>query len=401
MVTVPAPLTASRIPAAPGAARGSGRRPARWRVTLVVNSLARGGAETQLVRLAARLVSCGHAVHVVTLLPDDELAGELRSLAVPVVSLSAGGRVRGPALVLGLARELRRWRPDVAVSFLYQSNVATRLAARAVGVRAVVSSVRNEHFGGRARVLAMRSTDRLATLTTTNSALVAASLVRRRVVPRSRLVVIPNALPDSAFAPATNTDRLRAELGVGPDDFCWIGVGRLVPQKAWPDLLVAFAATEPAALNSRLLIAGDGPQATDLARLAARLGVGDRVLLLGPRTDVRRLLAVSDALVLSSVYEGLPNVVLEAMAAGLPVVATEVGGVPELVTEEVGITVPPGNPGELAEAMRRMTTARRDVRAAMGVRAREIARTGYAADAVHGQWLALLDSVVAPTVSGT
>jgi glycosyltransferase involved in cell wall biosynthesis len=380
-------------------ARGSARHRhgPQWQVVLVVNSLARGGAETQLVRLATRLAAVGHTVHVVALLPDDDLGGVLRAAGIPVHLLFSGGTPRGPSAVAVLARHLRRTRPDLVVSFLYQSNVVTRLAARLAGVPAVVSSIRNEHFGGRARELAMRTTDRLASVTTTNSALAAESLVRRHVVPRDRLVVIPNALPPDAFVRRPGGGRLRAELGAAPDEFVWLGVGRLVPQKAWPDLLLAFAMTEQSGTPSRLLIAGGGPEAGPLEELAERLAVSDRVRLLGSRDDVPDLMAAADGFVLSSVYEGLPNVVLEAMAAGLPVVATRVGGVPELVDESTGSTVPAGCPAGLAAALQRMTDTPRTQRAQMGERARAVALTRYAEDAVMAQWLALLDPLVERT----
>ncbi len=366
---------------------------APWRVVLVVNSLARGGAETQLVRLAGRLVAVGHSVCVVPLLPDDELGAELRAMGVTVHPLCNTESPRGLPTVTALVRVLRQQRPDLVVSFLYQSNVVTRVAASVARVPVVVSSIRNEYFGGRRRELAMRATDRLASVTTTNSALAADRLVRRRVVARDRLVVVPNALPPEAFV-RRERGPVREALGVAPDDFVWLGVGRLVPQKAWPDLLQAFALTGPRGGGSRLVIAGGGPEESRLRALAERLQVASYVHLLGPRDDVPDLLAAADGLVLSSAYEGLPNVVLEAMAAGLPVVATRVGGVPELVDDSTGLIVPPADPTALAAAMRQLAGARASSRAEMGRRAREVAWSRFHEDVVLTRWLDLFEGLV-------
>ena len=364
---------------------------ASWRAVLVINSLARGGAETQLVRLAVRLTANGHHVTVVTLLPDNDFAAELASAGVAVQPLSTRQRPRAIPIVVSLTRLLGRERPDVALSFLYQSNVVTRVAARAARVPVVVSSIRNEYFGGRGR--------ELASATTTNSALSAESLVLRGVVSPDRIMVIPNALPPAAFDPGAGAHGVRCELGIRADEFLWLGVGRLVPQKAWPDLLQAFAMTDPASVPGRLVIAGEGPEARNLADLVELLGLSRRVQLLGSRHDVTDLMAAADALVLPSAYEGLPNVVLEAMAAGLPVVATRVGGVPELVDESVGLVVPARRPTDLARAMRRMAGLDPAARARMGQAARLRAREGYSQDVVMGRWLAVLDELVAASVA--
>src|SRR5207253_1781509 len=162
------------------------------------------------VRLAGWLAGAGHEVRVWTLLPEADLAPALDRHGV-AVQLLPQARPRGPLTVAALTRELRGYRPDVAVSFLYQSNMVTRAAARAAGVPVVVSSIRNEHFGSRLRELAVRATDGLADVTTTNSRIAAAGLVRRRLVPRRRLVVVPNALDPDAFAERPVRPALRAE----------------------------------------------------------------------------------------------------------------------------------------------------------------------------------------------
>jgi glycosyltransferase involved in cell wall biosynthesis len=124
-----------------------------------------------------------------------------------------------------------------------------------------------------------------------------------------------------------------------------------VPQKGYPDLLEAFAVIRRRFSSAVLLIAGDGPQGAELEARRASLGLEDSVHLLGARDDVPELLAAADVFVTASRWEGLPVAVLEAMAAGLPVVATAVGDVPNVLAEGAGVTVPPRDPAALAAAV--------------------------------------------------
>ncbi len=308
------------------------------RTVLVTNGLARGGAETQLVRLAAALRARGDAVRILSILPTAAFADEVAALGVGVTVLAPGARPGAAALVAAAVADLRRDRPDVLVSFVYQADVLARVAGRLAGVPVIVSSLRDERAGAgaqggraRARELLLRATDGLPTLTTTNSTAAAERFARRGVVSPRRLRVVPTGLDAGADArgPAVR-DRVRAACAP-PGTLVWLAAGRLAAQKDHATLLGALAARP----GERLWIAGEGLLRAELERRAADLGVADRVALLGLRDDLPDLLAGCDALALSSAWEGLPNVVLEAMAAARPVVATRVGGVAELVREGV------------------------------------------------------------------
>jgi glycosyltransferase involved in cell wall biosynthesis len=145
-------------------------------------------------------------------------------------------------------------------------------------------------------------------------------------------------------------------------------------------------------LRPTLAIAGDGPLRGSLETLAAELRIDPAVRFLGRRTDVPDLLRAADGLVLSSAWEGSPNVILEAMAAAVPVVATDVGGVPELVRSgETGIVVPPRNTRALAEAMRCLMTLPAEERQALGARARDIVEREHSLDAMRTSWFATLE----------
>ena len=365
------------------------------RVTLMTNNLVVGGAEAQLVRLARSLVDRGDAVSVITLLPCDTYVDELNALGVEVYELPSGP-LRSVAYFKQARRELRRLRPDVVISFLYQSNVVARVAGRLAGVPVVISSIRAEHFGGRGRELVVRLTDRLATITTTNSAVASASLVARGVTPAGRLVVVPNGLDVDAFKQEfayreTTRLRLRAELGIDPAAFVWLAAGRLVDQKDFSTLLQALALHATVFEEARLVIAGDGPLESTLRAEAATLGVANLVQFVGIRHDMPTFMQLADAFVLSSKFEGMPNVVMEAMSASLPVVSTNVGGAPELIDEGVGLLVAPGAAVALARAMDQISQLTPEERARMGERGQAKIARSYSLENAAKNWLQLID----------
>jgi glycosyltransferase involved in cell wall biosynthesis len=365
------------------------RRPPH-RVALVTNGLARGGAETQLLHLAGGLLARGDEVGILSILPGVEFA-EVETLRIPVACIGVGRTARGAVAIASGARILHAWAPDTVVSFVYQANVLGRCAGRLARVPTIVSSIRNEFFGGRRRELLLRVTDPLATLTTTNSSRSAASLVERGIVPADRIAVVPNGLDVAAFRfDAEVRARTRAHLALAPDDFLWLAAGRLQEQKDYPTLLRAVAMLRYP--RPVVVIAGTGEQRRALERLAAQLGIAQRVRFLGLRDDVPDLLAAADAVVLSSAWEGSPNIVLEAMAASVPVAATDVGGVRELVDSgRTGFVVAPGRPKALVDAMFTVMALSPDERAAMGEAARAKAVREHSLTAVRDAWLGVLD----------
>jgi glycosyltransferase involved in cell wall biosynthesis len=370
------------------------------RVVLVSNGLTRAGAETQLMGLARALRRRGDEVGLLSILPNEAFLDDLATLAIPAVECKLRPGLRAVSAMADGIRVLRAWRPDAVVSFLFQADMLARVAGRLTGVPVIISSIRNERVPGLGRERLIRLTDRLCTLTTTNSQLAAEGLISRGVVPRERLVVVPNGVDPSAFTPPSPARRaqIREALGVVGNQFLWLAAGRLEPQKDYPTLLRAFAGVAGAAGaggDPVLRIAGQGPLREELEALAARLGVASRTQLLGLRTDVADLLAAADAVVLSSAFEGLPNIVLEAMAAGRPVVASRVGGVGELVVEGVtGTTVSPGQPEELGRAMSEMMAVPEEDRRSMGSTARSLVASRFSVDAVTAQWAGLLDREV-------
>ncbi len=320
------------------------------RVALVITELDVGGAERALVSLATGLDRRFWEPHVHALGPEAPLAEPLRAAGIPVECLSVNRR-RPIHAIHRLARSLRAFGPDLVQSFLFHANLAARLAALRAGRPWVVGGLR---VAEREKAWHLRL-DRLTIRLTCGEVCVSEGVRRFSIetahLPPDRLTVIPNGIDPSPIDRAPALDR--ASLGIPPTAHLALFVGRLTPQKGVDLLLDAAEQVIAARPDWHLAIAGAGP---DQAALQAR---SDRSSLLtghvhwlGQRSDIPSLLKAADLLVLPSLWEGMPNVVLEAMSAALPVVASAVEGTEDLVeTGRTGWLVPPGDRAALASAL--------------------------------------------------
>jgi glycosyltransferase involved in cell wall biosynthesis len=254
-------------------------------------------------------------------------------------------------------------------------------------VPVVISTIHSIQDGGRLRLLGYRLTDRLADLTTIVSEAAAERYVAVGAVPRSRLRVIPNAVDAERFRPdPAERERLRRELGLG-NDFTWLAVGRFELAKDYPTMLAAFAQVQRTRPDARLVLVGAGSRLGEVEALARSLGLGGRLSFLGIRRDVPGLMSAADGYVLSSAWEGMPTVLLEAAATALPVVATAVGGNREVVADgSTGILVRPRSPEALSAGMLRLMEASMEERAAMGSRGRDAVLGRYTLSRIVDRW---------------
>ncbi|MDH7578548.1 MAG: glycosyltransferase [Bacillota bacterium] len=358
--------------------------------------LAYGGAETQLVRLATRLKTRGWEVKIVSMLPPAAYIEELKAAGIPVESLGMRRGVPDPRALFRLGRILRHEWPQVVHSHMVHANLLARLARVLAPIPVLVCTAHNINEGGRCRELAYRLTDFLCDLTTQVSRAGLERYVRVGAVPEGKICFIPNGVDTERFSPAPEARaRLWRELGLN-NAFAWLAVGRFEFQKDYPTMLRAFASVAEKHKNAILLVAGQGPQRKEMEHLAKELGIGERVRFLGVRRDIPELMNAADAYVMSSLWEGMPMVLLEAGAVGLPVVATDVGGNREVVRDGgSGLLVPPGNPQILARAMLRMMELPAAERRKMGERGREHVVAHYSLEKVVDQWEALYRELLA------
>jgi glycosyltransferase involved in cell wall biosynthesis len=286
-----------------------------------------------------------------------------------------------------VVRIARAFRPDIVHTHLAKAGVVGRIAGRLARARAVVhtyhGTVFRGYFGPRRSALYLGIERALGRLSTRLIAITPGQrdeLIALGLAPAERVELIPLGLDLERFVSAPDCESARRALGLADNAEVVAFVGRLVPIKNAPLFVRAFgevARTRPRAVA---LVAGDGPEREAVTALIAKLGIADRVRLLGWRADTERIYAASDVVALSSLNEGSPVSLIEAMAAARAVVATNVGGVRDVVEDgTTGLLVPSSHAGALARAMASVLddpVLRRD----MGARGRASALERYSAD---------------------
>ncbi|HUY35625.1 MAG TPA: glycosyltransferase [Pirellulales bacterium] len=321
------------------------------RLALCATELAPGGAERCLVELATRLDRTRFEPVVYSLAPPGarrSLIERLEAAGVAVHFLAGRGIRSAPGVCRRLAQRLKSQGAEVLQTFLFHANVMGRVAARWAGVPHVVCGLRVAERRANWHLRLDRWTTRLVDqYVCVSDAVRDFSIARGRLTPE-RMVVIPNGVDLGRFDQAATVDL--AALGVPAGRRAVTYVGRLDPQKGLPGLLVGARWWLDHLSDHDLLLVGDGPRRSDLEAEVRRLGLTDRVHFAGWRDDVAEILRASRLLVLPSRWEGMPNVVLEAMAARLPVVATDVEGVRALLGPRADLqTVAKDDPRAFAE----------------------------------------------------
>jgi glycosyltransferase involved in cell wall biosynthesis len=348
---------AARTPRSSPGPRREGDRPIR--VLWLTKGLGPGGAERLLVTTARRRDRALVAVRVLYLLPHKgALVGELEAEGVPVACLGYAEAVN-PRWLTALRRSLIEDPVDIVHAHNPVMAVGARIVARSLPrplrPRVVVTDHNVWHGYMPVSRWADGLTSRLDAARLTVSEAVRASLPMP--IQRRSQVVLQGIEVEQVRAQRTERTAMRAELGIDPDALVVGTVANLRAQKAYPDLLVAALEVVERLPHVRFVAVGQGPLHAEVHALHARLGLGDRLLLLGHRPDAVRVMAACDVFVLASLYEGLGVAVMEALALGLPVVATAVGGVPEVVQHgREGLLVPPGRPHTLASALMSLLT---------------------------------------------
>lgn len=380
----------------------------RTRVWYLITALSVGGAERRLIDLASGIDSDQYDPTVVTLFDHNPLAGDL---AEHVGLRCLGGRARigdgeGTAveaagnpleyarLPASLARSVRRGRPDVLHSFLFYDNLLARFA----GVFAPGTTVITEALGFRSSsrrevLLADRLTRRLSDRVVANSE-AGGQYFAGRGIPRDRVSVIPGGRDLTPFLDPDPTG-LAAELGVATEGPIVGTVGRMVPRKGHRDLLDAWEIVLETHPDAHLLLVGDGPEMGNLKARAEAAGIAGSVSFPGIRTETPELLALMDVFAFPSHWEGLPGALIEAMAAGVPIVATDVAGNEELIEDgKTGLLVPGEHPPSLARSIGALLYDP-DRAAELGRAAREEAHRRFTTDRLIADMEALYAEVTA------
>jgi glycosyltransferase involved in cell wall biosynthesis len=327
------------------------------RVAHIVISLDCGGVERLVLDLVRQGQTLGQKLSIICLVQAGDFAGQARRHGIAVYTLN-----KGPGIRLGLVPRLGRLLHTLGVNVIHTHEIGALFytgPAAGVGERPIILHTehgKNYPFGSRKcwlGWLAAHWAGRICCV----SADVAADLVFLGIARRQKIVLVPNGIDTSRFALPRGAGEIRPRLGIQPNAFVIGTVGRLDEIKCQDLLLLAFARLHERIAQARLLLVGEGPQRQVLEQLAVRLGIGREVFFAGYQEQPERYLASMDVFALTSRSEGLPLAILEAWAAGLPVVASSVGGLPELIAHgQTGILFPSGQAGALASALEKIWT---------------------------------------------
>lgn len=382
-------LSESVMTARPGEQQNGTSAATRTGIFLVSNTLEVGGSERQFVALVEALDRGLFDVQPACL----RRIGPLVARVPGIAEFPVGGslfRLQSMRARRAMARRMREAGISIAHAFDFYSNMMLIPAARWAGVPVVVGSHRQiGDLMTRAQFAAQRFVFRFCDRVVCNSKAAAESL-QKAGLPTRKVEIIPNGLAEQVFA--TASPAMPKKPGV-------VRIGMIArmndPVKNHPAFLQAAAQLTRKFPNLEFLLVGDGPLRSSLEKMSAELGLGDHVIFAGERHDIPAMLASMDVSVLISGSESLSNVILESMAAGVPVVATNVGGNPELITHgKTGFLVPPGNEAAFVEAVAPLI-ASPDLRKRFSHAAQDFARANFHMETVWRRYERLYLGILA------
>jgi len=355
------------------------------KILFVITGLGIGGAERMVLDLADQLFIEGHQIVIAYLTGTARLLPNNSDIkVVPIgVSKSPFGFARG---YLRLRRLIIDFKPEVVHSHMVHANLLARLVRINVNIPRLVCTAHNSNEGGKLRMAAYRLTDFLDDIFTNVSREAVEAFEAKGAAPKGRMMVVYNGIDTKKFSPdCLQRESVRDLFEVGSDKII-LAVGRMVEAKDYPNLLYAFAKVSSRIESIQLWILGEGPLREYIESLVAELGVSKRVIFLGTRNDVPDIMRAADVFVLSSAWEGFGLVVAETMATEKVVVATDSGGVNEVVGD-FGFVVPPRNSEALANALEDALNMPLEQAMALGKKARQRIIDNFSLDRAKKRWL--------------
>ena len=319
------------------------------KILYLITGLGGGGAEKVLIELAEKMISRGYSVKIAYLKGDVVIYP--KSTDIELVYLGLEGFTSVFFAYKKYKELLHSYSPDIIHSHMIHSNIFARISRLFFQVPKLICSAHSSNEGGYIRMLSYKLTHNLADITTNVSENASSKFVNIGAVPLGGIETVYNGIDLKKFH-NTNIDLdLKSKFGILDSSPIFLAVGRFHDAKDYPNLLKAFAKFKETEVYQqklpKLVIAGDGELRSEIESLINILGLRSEVILLGRRNDIPALLNISDFFVLSSKYEGLPTVVMEAMACETYVIATDCGGSAEIMGD-TGLLVAPQNSVQLA-----------------------------------------------------
>ncbi len=318
------------------------------RIAIVIDALQRGGAERQAILSVSELQRLGHTAEMIVYHPDREYGDLIERENVNLVEIKRKGFLRS-GRILGLARHFRRGGFDVVHAFGGTAGFYAAIAAKLAGVQAVFGGYRVEYKERGLIRLMNRFCDRLVDGWIVNSRAIADSMIESLGVKPEKFHIVYNGIRPQQFRSTLSKSEAKRKFDIPDDRLVVSKVARLHPQKnhrMFLDMAAHVLENRPA---THFMVVGEGALKQDLIAYAQSLGVSSAVTFTGNRPDIEDVLAATDISVLTSDFEGFPNVLIEAMSVGICVVSTDYPGIDELITDgREGFVVPRNNAGAMA-----------------------------------------------------
>lgn len=311
------------------------------KILYVITGLTVGGAEIVTIDIANGMAERGHTVKLVALNNRDELSGRI----LPSVEVSTLNMGKSPLSFVQSAWKLRKvikaFRPDVVHANMVHANIFTRLVRLFTRMPLLISSAHSNNEGGALRMWAYRLTDFLSDINTNVSDGALDWFVKNKWFSKKKSISVYNGINlDKFHRDATNRLAIREKYNIASTDFLFLFVGRLIDLKDIPNLIKAFGIVSTQVDNVRLLIVGDGEVREEMEQMASEMPFASKITFAGKQTQTNDYYNAADCFVLSSECEGFGMVLVEAMACGLPVVATDAGGCLEVVGDRQYVAEP-------------------------------------------------------------
>jgi glycosyltransferase involved in cell wall biosynthesis len=329
--------------------------------------------------------------------PEEEISKEIERIDIETVALNRARYHRfSPGIVRDLYRLMKQKNIHIVRTHRYRANLYGRLAALLSGVPVKIISL-HDNYRKDLRLerrivnkILLKATDKIVAV----SESIRKDIIKYDGIDSSKILVIPNGIDTERFNPEGNFADIRKGFSIKESDIVLGFVGRVVPTKGLEYLIDALPFLKKEFKNIKLLITGEGSTMERLKKKAKENNVHDSIIFTGKRRDIPDILSCTDIFVMPSVAEGLPNALLEAMAMGKPIVATEVGGIPEVIkNRHSGFLVPPRNPEALATAIKDLIS-NEQLAAKMGQAARHIVLDNFSIWSIAQKWQTLYLSIL-------
>ncbi len=371
------------------------------KVLHLIPTLSSGGGERQLVNLVSS-TSKEIVNHIVCVIGEaDFFAPNIREAGCKVIEFEIFAKHSFLKAASKFRRIVREEKPDIIHSWLYDANVSARLGNLLNGKTPIVTSLQLADYEPEVRrignynpkkVRALQAIDKFTTIITNPFFVPCSEFVKKSYqhhygIDENRTQVIYNSVDPKLLAVSkTDLQKTREELALAPDAFVYLNVGRLDPQKNHKVLFEAFRQVAAEIPNACLLLAGVGGLEKELKTLAEDLGIGEKILFLGRRSDVGALLELANVFVFPSFFEGLPVALVEAMFKSLPCIASRIEVFEEVIADgETGLLINPTSPAELNDAMIKLYKSE-SLRKSLGENAFRQAEAKFHAAATAKQW---------------